>query len=181
MATNTEQDKGFFEKLGEILNAPLPGAEPAKPENSGKSEENSEDSILDRVREILSQPLPGTRLPEISKKEEESVIEDEDFSEKWWDRDWELFKQHQDKDRQGFNMKQRKDQESFARYQELERTTFDDFQRQEFEMYQQHQQWKMNVWQERMSQGESVEPPPWSVSVKASVRTPFGKLPPWVK
>ena len=176
MSKADEQEKNFFEKLGEILNAPLPGAD----KKTVKKTSGDDDSVLDRIREILTQPLPGTNPPVPSKKDEEAIIKNEDFTEKWWDRDWEIFKAHQNKDRQALNRKQRKDQESFARYQEQERTTFDNYQRREFEMYQQHQQWKMNVWQERMARGDSAEPPPWGTSVKA-VPSPFSDAPPWMK
>ena len=102
MVSKNEQDKGFFERLGEILNAPLPGAEQGKNTKSDKpAAENEEDTILDRIRDILTQPLPGTNAPEASGKDEQAVIDEEDFSEKWWDHDWELFKAHQDEDRQG--------------------------------------------------------------------------------
>jgi hypothetical protein len=180
MSTTNKEEKGLFERLGEILNTPLPGTN----KSSRKSDrgEDDNDSVLDRIREILSQPLPGTELPEkASKQEEEAVIESENFGDKWWDRDWEIFKAHQDRDRQAFNQKQRQDQEAFARYQEQERTTFDNFQRREFEMYQQHQRWKMQVWQSRMAHGDASEPPPWGSTSSAPASTPFRGLPPWLK
>ena len=40
-----QEDKGFFDKLGEILNAPLPGAKaPASKQTQSSPEEDDDDS-----------------------------------------------------------------------------------------------------------------------------------------
>ncbi len=56
-------DKGFFDRLGEILNTPLPGTQkadaPAAPTASASPEDDDE-GLLARIRDILNTPLPGT-------------------------------------------------------------------------------------------------------------------------
>jgi len=56
-------EKGFFDRLGEILNAPLPGTQtpqPSEPRAKGGAAHKEEDlSLIERVKEILSAPLPG--------------------------------------------------------------------------------------------------------------------------
>lgn len=63
-------DKGLLDRLGEILNAPLPGTRrpgegsaPAEP--SGSPEDAEGRSLVDRIRDILSTPLPGTETAEV--------------------------------------------------------------------------------------------------------------------
>ena len=57
----TQEDKGFFDKLGEILNAPLPGTQgTASEQTQPSSPVNDDDSLLERVKDILNTPLPGT-------------------------------------------------------------------------------------------------------------------------
>lgn len=62
----TEKDeRGFFDRLGEILNGTLPGtAQPLPKGAAPKPEVEDDDSIFDRIREILEQPLPGTEKPQ---------------------------------------------------------------------------------------------------------------------
>ena len=64
MADN--DDKGFFDRLGEILNAPLPGTKTASttpaPAAPG-SPQDDDGGLLERIRDILSTPLPGTTVP----------------------------------------------------------------------------------------------------------------------
>jgi len=58
----TSEDKGFINRLGEILNTPLPGTQaPTTPAQSqGGPQAAGDDGLLGRIRDILSQPLPGT-------------------------------------------------------------------------------------------------------------------------
>lgn len=59
MSDQKENDGGLFKKIGDILNAPLPGTDSpeSKPSNDDPEEENS---LLEYVRDILNAPLPGT-------------------------------------------------------------------------------------------------------------------------
>ena len=63
MADN--DDKGFFDRLGEILNTPLPGTKTASttpaPAAPG-SPQDDDGGLLERIRDILSTPLPGTTV-----------------------------------------------------------------------------------------------------------------------
>ena len=67
-----ESDKSFLDRLGEILNAPLPGTQrPAAGEQRSPIEEDDDDddSLLERIKEILNTPLPGTETESIGKVE----------------------------------------------------------------------------------------------------------------
>lgn len=199
------QKKSFFERMGEILNAPLPGTEAGteattKPATQKKADSNgielddgsllAEDSLLQRIKDILNTPLPGSDA--LNKQTYPTSLEDlkleiteEDFSENWWDTEWEAFKAHQAQDRKGLNMKQRQDQEWFAQYQEQERFQFEMYQMQEFDIFQSQQQAKMN-WvleaQVASPAGEQsvqygIVPPPAPVMPLP----PQMPIPPWMK
>lgn len=192
------QQKSFFEKLGEVLNKPLPGTE-AKPKAPAEISEGDDDSLLARIKDILNTPLPGSEKlnqqldPEISKtasaEEIPAVVEPEvseaDFQENWWDIDWAEFKAHQAQDRKGLNMKQRQDQEGFAQYQEQERFQFEMYQAKEFEIFQHQQQAKMNWIQNQQLAADAGEqpvqygmvPPPPPIAPLP----PQMPVPPWVK
>jgi hypothetical protein len=57
---NQQDDKSFFDRLGEILNSPLSGTQ--APQSSAQPEAAAEEnpSLLKRVKEILNTPLPGS-------------------------------------------------------------------------------------------------------------------------
>jgi hypothetical protein len=192
----TKQKKSFFERMGEILNAPLPGTE-AKPKIKLPSEikEGDDEGMLARIREILNTPLPGSDT--LDKQVAEASpdfdvfpeISEDDVQENWWETDWAEFKAHQEQDRKGLNMKQRVDQEDFARYQEQERSQFEAYQAKEFELFQAQQQAKL-YWiqdqQMKAAMGEDVAvadmsgvlvPPPAPVAPLP----PQMPTPPWMK
>ncbi len=63
-----EQQKSFFEKMGEILNSPLPGtmhspAEPSEASATNNTDQINENdgSLLARIKDILNTPLPGSK------------------------------------------------------------------------------------------------------------------------
>ncbi len=191
----TEQKKSFFERMGEILNAPLPGTE-AKPTIKLPSEikEGDDDSLLARIKEILNTPLPGSEtLDKQVAKDNPDVdmlpqISEQDVQENWWETDWAEFKAHQEQDRKGLNMKQRMDQEDFAKYQEQERTQFEAYQSKEFELFQAQQQAKLYWIQDQqmkaaMGKGNALAdnsglvPPPAPVAPLP----PEMPTPPWMK
>ncbi|MFZ0789248.1 MAG: hypothetical protein WAM94_06470, partial [Chromatiaceae bacterium] len=63
MADN--DDKGFFDRLGEILNTPLPGTKTASNDDSPAapdSQQEDDGGLIERIRDILSAPLPGTTV-----------------------------------------------------------------------------------------------------------------------
>ena len=182
-----KEEKSFFERLGEILNAPLPGTE-AKPSVKPTAEvvEGDDDSLLARIKDILNTPLPGSEQMEAQLVDIEAKlpeVTEADVQENWWETDWAEFKAHQDQDRKGLNMKQRKDQEGFAQYQEQERQQFDAYQNKEFEVFQAQQQAKL-VWiqEQQLAQAQGVQvagmlPPAPPVAPLA----PEMPTPPWVK
>jgi hypothetical protein len=57
-------DKGFFDRLGELLNTPLPGTQASPSEDSGPAttpaETDADAGLLAHIRDILNAPLPGT-------------------------------------------------------------------------------------------------------------------------
>ena len=68
-----ENKKSFFERMGEILNAPLPGTErgaEVKVESqsgtntSADVANENDDSLLARIKDILNTPLPGNDILE---------------------------------------------------------------------------------------------------------------------
>jgi hypothetical protein len=64
-----EDNKGFFDRLGEILNAPLPGTEkPTSPTQVAADDEDA-DSLMERIKDILNTPLPGTAEAEMAGEE----------------------------------------------------------------------------------------------------------------
>lgn len=190
MGSNDES--GFFDKLGEILNAPLPGTSRDQTGAVDVADEDDEESILERVKDILQQQLPGTasagqetarakpgsaeapavEATEATEATVEPAPDPDSLEENWWDREWDAFRVHQDKERKGFNLKQRRDQENFARYQEQEKLRFDAHQEQEFEGFRRQQQWKLDGWKQRIEQqaagqvhapGQRPPPSPWAV------------------
>jgi hypothetical protein len=192
----TEKKKSFFERMGEILNAPLPGTE-AKPNIKLPSEikEGDDEGLLARIKEILNTPLPGSEALDKQVAKEHSDVDifpqitEQDVQENWWETDWAEFKAHQEQDRKGLNMKQRMDQEDFAKYQEQERTQFEAYQAKEFELFQAQQQAKL-YWiqdqQMKAAMGEDTAvaemsgaliPPPAPIAPLP----PEMPTPPWMK
>ena len=184
--------KSFFERMGEILNSPLPGTEatpvPKSLVNSDEAGLSDDDTLLARVKDILNTPLPGS----VVQNDNEVIAEDTTqklpkitqtaIEENWWETDWAEFKAHQDQDRKGVNMKQRMDQEGFAQYQEQERLQFEVYQGQEFEIFQRQQQAKLNwIQEQQMAQAAGVQitgmvPPPPPVAPLP----PEMPIPPWM-
>ncbi len=168
------QQKSFFERMGELLNTPLPGTS-AKAKTPLIPAEEYDDSLLSRVKEILNTPLPGSEA--LDKKLAEvtaPTITDADVQENWWETDWAAFKAHQEQDRKGLNIKQRQDQTSFAEYQEQERFQFEMYQAQEFDLFQQQQQAKLNwIQEQQLAQAAGVQ-----VTGMISSAAPTAPLPP---
>lgn len=190
-----EQKKSFFERMGEILNAPLPGTE-SKPQPSTEIKEGDDNDLLARVKDILNTPLPGSETLDQQINPESTVtvsaepsttveVKEDDFVENWWEEDWKAFKAHQEQDRKGLNIKQRQDQEGFAQYQEQERFQFEMYQAQEFEIFQNQQQAKINwiqdqqlaaaAGQQAVQYGMVPPPPP------VAPLPPEMPVPPWMK
>ena len=203
MGSNDETS--FFDKLGEILNAPLPGTTRKHASPAEMVDEDDEDSILERVKDILKQPLPGTVAagqesagvaPPVGQTTAgagaaletdaaaavaaEPAPDPDTMEENWWDREWDAFRAHQDRERNGFNLKQRRDQETLARYQEQEKMHFDGHQKQEFENFRRQQQWKLDGWKQRIEQqaaGQAHAPGQMSPPPAPWAAMPPGPLP----
>ena len=154
-----EEDKGFFDRLGEILNAPLPGTQaPTSP--TPAPADDDDDSILERIKDILNTPLPGTPQVETGNEASGAPVEqpgqagtaatrvqektpefDEDeLDEAWWKQDWAAFRAHQEQEHNGLDLKQRRDLEKFVAYQQQEKQRFDGHQQHEFETFTHQQQ-----------------------------------------
>ena len=190
MIMEQNDETGFFDKLGEILNAPLPGTARKQTGPAGATDEDDDESVLERIKDILQQPLPGTTTASQESATAESSPAGEDtrgtaeapaaraaaadepapdpdkMEENWWDHEWDAFRAHQDRERNGFNLKQRRDQETLARYQEQEKMRFDAHQKQEFEAFRRQQQWKLDGWKQRIEQQAHapgrMPPAPWA-------------------
>jgi hypothetical protein len=189
-----ENDKGFFYRLGEILNAPLPGtqqpAEPGATAAAGKDD----DSLMERIKDILNAPLPGTHGAESGDQasgsspqsttsgtstlprstEPTPELDEDDLEEAWWKQDWSGFRAHQERERQGLELKQRRDQEKFAAYQQQEKQRFDGHQQQELEAFTRQQQWRLGAWKQAVANnpGQKPPPPPWNMPSGGQMRPP---------
>jgi hypothetical protein len=176
-------ESSFFDKLGEILNAPLPGTARKETGSAKTVDEEDDDSMLERVKDILQHTLPGAVAAEqesagtappagktttgaaeapvtdAAAATDEPAPDPDTMEENWWDREWDAFRSHQDRERNGFNLKQRRDQETFARYQEQEKMRFDTHQKQEFEGFRRQQQWKLDGWKQRIEQQAAGQVP----------------------
>jgi len=184
-----EQDKGFFDRLGEILNAPLPGTQRPTPQPQSPADDD-DDSVLERIRDILSTPLPGTGEEESASEadnaaspgqpvpdapaapsaappsgtaqpqEKTPALDEDDLNEAWWQQDWAAFRAHQERERSGLDLKQRGDHEKFIAYQQQEKQRFDQHQQQELEAFTRQQHWRLNAWQQALASNPGHKPPP---------------------
>ena len=178
-----QQKKSFFERMGDILNAPLPGTEATtKPQSTSEIKEGDDDSLLARIKDILNTPLPGSEILEgklVDLEAKQIDITEADVQENWWETDWAAFQAHQDQDRKGLNMKQRQDQEGFAQYQEQERGQFEAYQAKEFELFQRQQQAKLN-WIQHQQMAEAAGVEVVGVIPPAPPVAPEMPTPPWM-
>jgi len=199
-----EEEKGFFDKLGEILNAPLPGSEgtPAQQPRSS-TDEDDDDTLLERIKDILNAPLPGTPQADSGEeavpadqqgpaaeagagqagtqaaappREKTPEIDEDDLDEAWWKQDWSAFRAHQTQQRNGLELKQQRDQEKFTAYQQQEKQRFEAHQQQEFESFVHMQGWRQAAWKQALATsppGQKPPPPPWNMP-PGSQRMPPG-------
>ena len=204
-----EEDKGFFDRLGEILNAPLPGTQaPTSP--APAPADDDDDSILERIKDILNTPLPGAPQAETGNEASAAPVEqpgqagaaatraqektpefDEDeLDEAWWKQDWAAFRAHQEQEHNGLDLKQRRDLEKFVAYQQQEKQRFDGHQQHEFETFTHQQQWRLNAWKQAVARnpGQKPPPPPWDMPPGAQMMPPRGPMrgpmngpPPWMR
>lgn len=201
-----EEDKGFFDRLGEILNAPLPGTQRQTPQAQAPSTDDN-DSVLERIKDILNTPLPGTAQPEsggetstvsagqqpgAAAHEKTPELDEDDLDETWWRQDWTAFRAHQEQERNGLDLKQSSDLEKFRAYQQQEKQRFDAHQQQEFAAFTQQQQWRLNAWKQAVANsppGQKPPPPPWEVAAgsqrspqgRPPMPGPMGAPPPWMR
>ena len=201
-----DEEKGFFDKLGDILNAPLPGTQgPASQPTSSSPQDNDDDSLLERVKDILNTQLPGTPQTETgtpavqsgqagtetAPQEKTPELDEDDLDEAWWKQDWAAFRAHQEQERNGLDLKQRGDQEKFAAYQQQEKQRFDGHQQQEFDAFVHMQSWRQAAWKQALAgspPGQKPPPPPWNMPPGsrmpppgAPMSGPGGGPPPWMR
>ena len=194
-----DEEKGFFDKLGDILNAPLPGTPgPASQPTSSSPQDNDDDSLLERVKDILNTQLPGTPQTETgtpavqsgqagtetAPQEKTPELDEDDLDEAWWKQDWAAFRAHQEQERNGLDLKQRRDQEKFAAYQQQEKQRFDGHQQQEFEAFVHQQSWRQAAWKQAVAgspPGQKPPPPPWNMPSGSPMPDPGGGPPPWMR
>ena len=185
-----EEDKGFFDKLGEILNAPLPGTQgPASQQPRASTEEEDDDSLLERIKDILNTPLPGTPQAETGSRVPGSVnqqgsasdvgqpgqagteaagqlrektpeLDEDDLDEAWWKQDWTAFRAHQGQERNGLDLKQHRDKEKFTAYQQQEKQRIDGHQLQELDAFTRQQQWRLTAWKQAVAASPTGQKPP---------------------
>ena len=186
----TEEEKGFFDKLGDILNAPLPGSQgkPAQQSPSSTGDEDDDDTLLERIKDILNAPLPGARQADTHNegaspadptgsaegtpatqsgqvaasppREKTPEIDEDDLDEAWWKQDWSAFRAHQTQEGSGLDMKQQRDQEKFAAYQQQEKQRFDAHQQQEFAAFVHMQSGRQAAWKRALANSPPGQKPP---------------------
>jgi hypothetical protein len=191
-----EQDKGFFDRLGEIFNAPLPGTQRPTPQTQSSADDDDA-SVLGRIRDILATPLPGTAQAESGSEARDPAepqqppgdapgapapqaqartpeLDEDELDETWWRQDWAAFRAHQERERNGLELKQHGDQEKFVAYQQQEKQRFDQHQQQELEAFTRQQHWRLNAWQQAVasSPGRKPTPPPWDMPPGAAMIPP---------
>jgi len=198
-----EDDKGLFDRLGEILNAPLPGTKRPPSQTQASTDDDDDDSLLERVKDILSAPLPGTPQVETGKEasgvpagqpgqagtatpqayEKTPELDEDELGEAWWQQDWAAFRAHQEREHNGLDLKQRRDQEKFVAYQQQEKQRFDGHQQQELEAFARQQQWRLDAWKQAVanSPGQKPPPPPWDMPPGFPMPGPMGGPPPWMR
>lgn len=190
-----DEDKGFFDKLGEILNAPLPGTQgPASQQTQSSSQDDDDDSLLERVKDILNAQLPGTPQEDTSipagqsgqggtktaPQEKTPELDEDDLDEAWWKQDWANFRAHQTQERNGLELKQRGDQEKFAAYQQQEKQRFEGHQQQELDAFMHMQSWRQAAWQQAVAgspPGQKPPPPPWNMPPGSQMMPPGSAMP----
>lgn len=200
-----EEDKGFFDRLGEILNAPLPGTRRQAPQTQEPAADD-DDSILERVKDILNTPLPGTRQaepgneastapagqqPGTEAQQKTPEFDEDELDEAWWKQDWTAFRAHQEQERNGLDLKQSSDLEKFKAYQLQEKQRFEGHQQQEFAAFTHQQQWRLNAWKQAVANsppGQKPPPPPWDMPAGGQrppqgqpMPGPMGGPPPWMR
>jgi hypothetical protein len=197
-----DENKGFFDKLGEILNAPLPGTHgtTSKPTQSSPNE-SDDNTLLERIKDILNAQLPGTQeaesstpagqsgqadteaAPQIQEKTPE--LDEDDLDEAWWKQDWAAFRAHQKQEHIGLDMKQRGDLEKFAAYQQQEKQRFEAHQQQEFAAFVHMQSWRLAAWKQAVAGSppghNPVPPPPWNMPPGSPMSGPGGGPHPWMR
>jgi hypothetical protein len=200
-----EDDKGFFDRLGEILNAPLPGTERPSAQTQVAVDEEDDDSLMERIKDILNAPLPGSAQAEaagyasptapasntpagaevqtdtavVPVQERTPQLDEDELDEAWWQQDWAAFRAHQTREREGLELKQRRDQEKFAAYQQQEKQRFEGHQQQELEAFTRQQHWRLNAWHQAVanSPGQKPPPPPWDMPAGAPMPPPGFPMP----
>lgn len=201
-----EDDKGFFDKLGEIFNAPLPGTRGSGSQPRVPAEDDDDDSLLERIKDVLQTPLPGTPQAESGNqtpgpaptspasqptatgtvapqsREKTPQLDEDDLDEPWWQQDWAGFRAHQERERNGLELKQRRDQEKFAAYQRQESQRFHAHQQQELDAFTRQQQWRLTAWRQAVanSPGQRPPPPPWGMQPGSPMPGPMGGPPTWM-
>ena len=188
-----DEDKGFFDRLGDILNAPLPGTHTPEARRETATQDDDDDSLLERIKDILSTPLPGTPQAEAGAgapatdertggslaadsagqagvvverpHEPTPELDEDDLDQQWWKQDWAAFRAHQQRERSGLDMKQQNDLEKFTAYQQQEQQRFDSHQQQELDAFTRQQHWRLTAWQQAAAArpGQTPPPPPWGM------------------
>ncbi len=184
-----DEDRGFFERLGDILNAPLPGTQaPEARRETAAPTDDDDDSLLERIKDILSTPLPGTSqadtpdaapataaraggavAAEPVEQGHESIepspaktpeLDEDDLDQAWWKQEWAAFRAHQQRERDGLDLKQQRDLEKFAAYQQQEQQRFEQHQQQELAAFTHQQHLRLRAWQQAAAARPGQTPPP---------------------
>ena len=176
-----------------------------RPQGSSSSPQGDDDSLLERVKDILNTQLPGTPQTETDSPAGQPAqvgtdaaprvktpeLDEDDLDEAWWKQDWAAFRAHQKQERNGLDLKQRGDQEKFTAYQQQEKQRFEGHQQQEFEVFVHMQSWRQAVWKQALAgspPGQKPPPPPWNMQAGSQLSPhgspmsgPAGGPPPWMR
>lgn len=163
-------EKSWFDSLSEILNTPLPGTEQKAQPPADKpvvfTEEDDDDSLLNRITDILSKPLPGTEQTADAGPENPGEAAVRDAGEPdadpvsttaaagadWMQREYERFNSYQEQGRQAFAQQQRVEQERFAAYQRAQLDQLMKSQERERTVFKRHQEMRFKTWRQDLRQ-----------------------------
>ncbi len=179
-------EKGFFEKLSEILSAPLPGTEEApqplpKGADAVGRDVGDDDSLFDRIRDVLASPVEAAEAADARDAHDKPVASgdvsadapsrpasttttaDDELPE-WYRFELARFEEYQAAERRKLSERQRQEMAAFQRYQQTQMRNFGNHQLTELNAFHRHQSARLEAWKQMGAGGRPagvVVPPGW--------------------
>jgi len=155
--------------------------------------DDDDDSLLDKITDILSSPLPGTeQTPDAPRggaqaqpeNPGETAVRDAEEPDAdpvsttaaagadWMQREYERFNAHQEHSRQAFAEQQRVEQERFSAYQRAQLDQIMKSQAREREVFKRHQEARFQMWRQDLRHAYASPPGMPAAGNAASAATP---------